>query len=78
LYTKICSFWITDNKIFFSVEIFSLFYYLSLSAFDIKDFLGKVKNKAGDVEKILKEKDKHGGLCCRFYLFFSMLLNFVD
>lgn len=25
-----------------------------------KDFLGKVKNKAGDVEKILKEKDKHG------------------
>lgn len=26
----------------------------------IEDFLGKVKNKAGDVEKILKEKDKHG------------------
>lgn len=25
-----------------------------------EDFLGKVKNKAGDVEKILKEKDKHG------------------
>lgn len=25
-----------------------------------KDFIGKVKNKAGDVEKILKEKDKHG------------------
>lgn len=25
-----------------------------------KEFFGKVKNKAGDVEKILKEKDKHG------------------
>lgn len=25
-----------------------------------KDFFGRVKNKAGDMEKILKEKDKHG------------------
>lgn len=25
-----------------------------------KEFFGKVKNKAGDMEKILKEKDKHG------------------
>lgn len=24
------------------------------------DFFGRVKNKAGDMEKILKEKDKHG------------------
>ncbi|XP_049287940.1 WD repeat-containing protein 7 isoform X2 [Anopheles funestus] len=26
----------------------------------ISDFFGRVKNKAGDMEKILKEKDKHG------------------
>ncbi|XP_073987557.1 WD repeat-containing protein Rbcn-3B isoform X4 [Rhodnius prolixus] len=26
----------------------------------IADFFGKVKNKAGDMERILKEKDKHG------------------
>uniref|UniRef100_A0A1B0FNG5 WD repeat-containing protein 7 n=1 Tax=Glossina morsitans morsitans TaxID=37546 RepID=A0A1B0FNG5_GLOMM len=26
----------------------------------ISDFFGKVKNKAGDMEKILKDKDKHG------------------
>lgn len=25
-----------------------------------KDFLGKVKDKAGDMEKRLKDKDKHG------------------
>lgn len=25
-----------------------------------QEFFGKVKNKAGDMEKILKEKDKHG------------------
>lgn len=25
-----------------------------------EEFFGKVKNKAGDMEKILKEKDKHG------------------
>lgn len=41
----------------------------------MKDFIGKVKNKAGDVEKILKDKDKHGNsdvfrnlvkvACCR-------------
>ncbi|XP_055913276.1 WD repeat-containing protein 7 [Eupeodes corollae] len=28
----------------------------------ISDFFGKVKNKAGDMEKILKDKDKHGFL----------------
>lgn len=27
------------------------------------EFFGKVKNKAGDMEKILKEKDKHGLIC---------------
>lgn len=32
-----------------------------------KDFFGRVKNKAGDMEKILKEKDKHG----------LFLINFV-
>ena len=25
-----------------------------------KDFLGKVKDKAGDMERLLKDKDKHG------------------
>lgn len=31
------------------------------------DFIGKVKNKAGDVEKILKEKDRHGKKFISFY-----------
>lgn len=31
-----------------------------------KDFFGRVKNKAGDMEKILKEKDKHGLLINSF------------
>lgn len=26
----------------------------------ILDFFGRVKDKAGDVERILKEKDRHG------------------
>lgn len=29
-----------------------------------KDFFGKVKDKADSVERILKEKDKHGILAC--------------
>lgn len=38
--------------------------------FTCKDFFGRVKNKAGDMEKILKEKDKHG-------LFLSIFLKFL-
>lgn len=39
-----------------------------------QDFLGRVKNKAGDVEKILKEKDKHG--LCQIYLFYEEKYDF--
>lgn len=60
--TKKCRKWI-DRKIFVN-------FFLSLSLSlplpykrthkKSKDFFGRVKNKAGDMEKILKEKDKHG------------------
>lgn len=32
------------------------------------DFFGRVKDKAGDVERILKEKDRHGTVLCYCYL----------
>lgn len=37
------------------------------------DFFGKVKDKAGDMERILKEKDKHGkayNKCATFPLYY--------
>lgn len=37
------------------------------------DFFGKVKDKAGDMERILKEKDKHGktyNKCAKFHLYY--------
>lgn len=34
------------------------------------DFFGKVKDRAGDMEKILKDKDKHGMLGNLFLFFF--------
>lgn len=37
------------------------------------DFFGKVKDKAGDMERILKEKDKHGKTyikCATFPLYY--------
>lgn len=46
------------------------------------DFFGKVKDKAGDMERILKEKDKHGktyNKCSTFpfyYLVFSVFSYF--
>lgn len=33
------------------------------------DFFGRVKDKAGDVERILKEKDRHGTVFYYRYLF---------
>lgn len=33
------------------------------------DFFGRVKDKAGDVERILKEKDRHGIVFYYCYLF---------
>lgn len=46
------------------------------------DFFGKVKDKAGDMERILKEKDKHGktyNKCSTFpfyYLVYSVFSYF--
>jgi WD repeat-containing protein 7 len=39
----------------------------------IVDFFGRVKDKAGDMERILKEKDKHGNI---FQILFMKFDNF--
>lgn len=45
----------------FTIKIDWIVWFFSLlNVFKLEDFFGRVKNKAGDMEKILKEKDKHG------------------
>lgn len=41
------------------------------------DFFGRVKDKAGDVERILKEKDRHGIVFFYCYLFLAVLFTHV-
>lgn len=43
-----------------SCEIFTIFSCLQNQSVGFTDFFGRVKDKAGDVERILKEKDRHG------------------
>jgi len=42
------------------------------------DFFGRVKDKAGDVERILKEKDRHGTVFYYCYLFCNIFLQFQN
>lgn len=42
------------------------------------DFFGRVKDKAGDVERILKEKDRHGIMFDYCYLFRKSVYSHIS
>lgn len=58
--------------------MYKLFIFFSLLCCHRQDFFGRVKNKAGDMEKILKEKDKHGLLWYTEQFVFIVIFDFSD